>query len=153
MFDRGSMELSNRREELSGRRQQGWPEGSFRPCRLVGGVIFRPVPEMLRAGATRLGWSSVSNPRIDVRVQDIDEEIDRHDHERDVQHDTLNNWIITPFHGFEGEPSHTGPRIDALDDHTSPDQESEVKAYKRDQWYERVSQRVFPNYSGVCNAL
>src|ERR1700730_10821643 len=84
-----------------------------------------------------------ANAWIDVGVEDVDNQIDHHDHDPGLHDDPLNEREIALENAFVKEPADAGPSEDHLDDHRRVDHDDEVDAGQRQDWDQRVLERVY----------
>src|SRR6185437_7065040 len=94
--------------------------GTSRPMR----KRFSPPPSTLTRGF--VGWRRVvdmgtlsgePDAWIDIGVEDVDEEIDQHDHDPGFHHDALHKREVTLEDSLVQQPADAGPGEDHLDDH------------------------------------
>src|SRR5207302_2076838 len=87
-------------------------------------------------------WPSVPDPRVDVRVQEVDEDADRDHHEReDADHALHRGVVAVPEVLHEGVPD-TRPVEGRLRQHRTAEQERHVQADDGDHGHESVLERV-----------
>src|SRR5215471_108340 len=61
--------------------------------------------------------SAVADSRIEIAVQQVDGQVDRHEQHRDEQDRALGQRIVALVDRPEDEPADAGQREDLLDDH------------------------------------
>src|SRR5678815_493958 len=64
--------------------------------------------------AIEMSPSSVANPRVEVRVQDVDQEVRHYEDRGEHDHDGLDNLIVPSSHGVDGQEAGPWPGEDAL---------------------------------------
>src|SRR5437667_10933913 len=79
---------------------------------------------------------------IDIRVENIDHEVDDHDHDPGLYHDPLHEGKITLEDAFVEQPADAGPSKDHLDDHRRVDHHDEVDAGQCQHRNQRVLEGV-----------
>src|SRR6516162_11147574 len=67
-----------------------------------------------------------ANAWVDVGVENIDDQIDRDDHDPGQQHDPLHQRKITLEYPFVEQPADPWPGEDDLDDHRRVDHDHEI---------------------------
>src|SRR6516165_830950 len=88
------------------------------------------------AGARLCSMSTMShlfgqaNARVDVGVEDVDDQIDRDDHDAGQQHDPLHQREIALKDSLIEQPADPRPGKDHLDDHACVDHDHEVEDRK-----------------------
>src|SRR5439155_9538477 len=86
--------------------------------------------------------TAVANARIEIAVEHVDREIDRHEHHRDEQDRGLRERIVALIDRPQHEPADAGERENLLDHDRSTEQDSDLQSghgHDRDQ---RVLERV-----------
>src|SRR5262245_54385139 len=58
--------------------------------------------------------SSVANPRVEVRVQDVDQEVCHYEDRGEHDHNGLDNLIVAGSHGVDGQEASAWPGEDGL---------------------------------------
>src|SRR5436190_10274851 len=70
-----------------------------------------------RTGTVAINASLVADPRVEPRVGEIDEQVQRDERRRHQHHVGLHDRIIAVQNRLDGEPAHSGEREDLLDHH------------------------------------
>src|SRR5690242_5295698 len=84
----------------------------------------------------------VFDPRIEGSVEHVDDEIDRHDDDRDKHHEVLNHRIIPPAHRLDEKARDARNIEDGLGDNEPAEEKGRLDADDSDDREHRVLQRV-----------
>src|SRR6266436_2173212 len=94
-----------------------------------------------------------ANAWIDISVEDIDDEIDHHDHDPCLHDNPLHEREIALEDPLVEQPADPGPSKDHLDDHRRVDHHDEVDAGQGEHWDQRVFERVHGEHDVAGQAL
>src|SRR5262252_9742684 len=84
-----------------------------------------------------------ANARIDVRVKQVNNQIDQHDHDPSLHDDPLDERKIALEDPLVEQPADAGPGKDDLDDHCGIDHDDEVDTGQGEHRYQRVLKGVY----------
>src|SRR5918995_3286073 len=74
---------------------------------------------------------SITNPRIDVGIQNVHHEVDADEHHPAHEHSRLDNWEIPEGNALIQQPSNAGPGEDRLYHHGDVHHQHQVDAGQR----------------------
>src|SRR5207248_11446814 len=95
------------------------------------------------------GAAGAPDPRVELRVQKVGDEVGHDDRDRSQQHHSLDHRVVTL--GDRGEESETDAlvREDLLDDRGAPDDEADADRELCDEWQDGVPSDVGGAYPAV----
>ena len=82
------------------------------------------------------------DPRVEQRVDDVDEQVDDHVAGRRDEHDPLDQRVVALVDGVDRQPAEAGDAEDLLGDHRAGDQHAELEADHRRHRDQAVAERV-----------
>src|SRR5437773_5397445 len=86
--------------------------------------------------------SLVADARIEIRIGEVDQEVEAHDHRRDDQVHRLDDRVIEPRERLKEEEADARQAEDRLDDHRAAEVERRLEADQADHGDQRVLERV-----------
>src|SRR5881628_1319862 len=132
-------------------------------------MTARSLPAAARPGASRvsagivaivtylmswfLGSSREPDSRVDEGVQDVHDQVDPDDHETRHDHDALHQGEVPLEDAFVEEATDARPREDHLDDDGGVDHHDHIDAGQREDWDQRVLERVHGDDNDVREPL
>src|SRR4051794_8446538 len=96
---------------------------------------------------------SMPDARIEGAVEQIDQQIDRHDRGRDQQHATLENGIVPAADALDQPFADAGPGEDRLGQDGAAEQRPDLKPDHRDHGDQRVAQGMQPDHAQAAETL
>src|SRR6516165_5737868 len=87
-----------------------------------------------------------ANAWVDVGVEDVDDQVDRDDHDPGQQHDPLHQGKIPLEDPFVKQPADPRPSKDHLDDYRRVDHDHEVDTSQSQHWDQRILEGVHRDY-------
>src|SRR6516165_6416972 len=108
------------------------------------------VSSMMETMANLFGQA---NAGIDIGVEDVDDQIDQHDHDPGLHDDALHEREVALKDALIEEPSDTRPSEDHLDDHSRIDHDHEVDAGQGEHRDQRVLEGVHGQHDIARQAL
>src|SRR5207247_6773587 len=94
-----------------------------------------------------------SDPWIEIRIQNVDDEIGKDKNCGQQQYAGLDQRQVLGLDCLDGQTSHTRPRENSLGNHGAPKQGSELESDDGDERNQSVAQRMFDNNSADAEAL
>src|SRR5271167_525283 len=94
-----------------------------------------------------------ANAWIDIRVENVDDQIDHHDHNPGLHDDALHEREVALEDALVEQPADPGPGKDHLDDHRRVDHDDEVDPGQCQHRDQRVLEGVDRNYRIAGQAL
>src|SRR6266480_4346647 len=95
----------------------------------------------------------IADPRIDDGIEDVDDQVDHHDHRAAQEHRRLHHREVTEGDAFVEEAADAGPREDRLHHHGDVDHDDEVDSGQRQHRDERVLEGVLPDHQRLRQPL
>src|SRR4051794_24020022 len=89
------------------------------------GVAIEKAGAAMSADATLIRLS-IAHARVDQGVADVDREVDEHVSRREQQRDALDDRVVAPQDGVDGEPAKARDREHGLGHDDAADQEPEA---------------------------
>src|SRR6266480_2254958 len=112
-------------------------------------VAHRGWPE---TGARRLR-SSQADPRVEVRVEHVHDEVDEDERGGEQEDRRLHHGIVAVVDRLHRQAPDPRPREDRLGDHRAAEERAELDPDDRDDRDRGVLERVLPDDRGVAHAL
>jgi hypothetical protein len=94
-------------------------------------MLLKRIILFFRIFLKTLLLSNIPDPRIDKRVNDIQQKIGRYNPDRNGHHDGLNHGEISVVDGLDGQPADTRIGKDLLGDDGTAHQVGDVEAQNR----------------------
>src|SRR5207302_2299248 len=95
-----------------------------------------------RRSLTAGAGSAKTDARVDVSIEEIDEQVAHDEAERDQEDHALHQRVVAREHGVDDEAADPGEREDVFGDHSAADQRAELQAEHGDHGDQRVLQHV-----------
>src|SRR5215210_6800436 len=89
-------------------------------------LVEAPASCCICASAT-----SVPHPRVQDRVEHVNEQVDQHEEQGPVEDDALYGGVVPGAHGLVGIQADPRPREDRLSDDRTPHQQPRLQPYHR----------------------
>src|SRR5262245_4082102 len=89
--------------------------------------------------------SSVANPRVEVRVQDVDQEVRHYEDRGEYDHDGLDNLVVPSSHGVDGQEAGPWPGEDGLGHDGSRHQDAGDDREEGQRGDRRIAEAVLPD--------
>src|SRR5574341_412304 len=93
------------------------------------------------------------DPRIEVRVHHVHDEVHQHERGREQEHGRLDHGIVAVVDRLHGQPPDARPREDRLRDHRAAEERAELDADDRHDRDRGVLERVLPHDGRVRHPL
>src|SRR5262245_9188719 len=96
---------------------------------------------------------AVADPGIEIAVDQVDGQVDGHEHHRDEQARALGERVIALVDRPEHEPPEPRQGEDLLDDNSAPEQDAHLEAHHRHDRDQGVLERVLEDDGSAPEAL
>src|SRR5712691_3360676 len=109
----------------------------------------RTTGSVLSNSPVAMSASAIADTGIEIRVNDIDQQIHRDDNSSGEQHDGLHHWKITKHDPLVDQLANTGPGKDRFDQNRPRNQTGQIDGAKGQNGNKGITQGVFPDHAAL----
>src|ERR1700686_2151636 len=109
-----------------------------------------PVPTGISVSLPSWRLSSIGDPRVDVRVGDVGQQVEQNDQDGGNRQDAHQEGVVERLQCLEKQLAHPGPAENRLGDHRAREEQGQLNPDVGHNREQRVSQRMLEYYDTLA---